>query len=74
MSTAHIFCNPYHNWEKGSVENRIGKIRFFLPKKTDFAKISEEELLRIQNILNYRPFKCLNFMTPYEVIKYALRD
>jgi len=37
-------------------------------------KISEEELLRIQNILNHRPLKCLNFMTPYEVIKYALRD
>ena len=72
LNVSTYFCNPYHSWEKGSVENRIGKIRFFLPKKTDFAKISEEELLRIQNILNHRPLKCLNFMTPYEIIKYTL--
>jgi IS30 family transposase len=68
------FCNPYHSWEKGTVENRIGRIRFFLPKKTDFSKVTDEELLRIQNILNNRPLKCLGFKTPYECMKYALRN
>jgi len=73
LNISTYFCNPYHSWEKGTVENRIGKIRFFLPKKTDFAKVSDEEILRIQNIINHRPLKCLDFKTPYESINYALR-
>ena len=56
-----------------TVKNRIGKIRYFLPKKTGCDKVSNKELLRVQNIINHRPLKCLNFMTPYESIKYALR-
>lgn len=74
LSIKTYFCNPYHSWEKGTVENRIGRIRFFLPKKTDFGKVTNEELLRIQNILNNRPLKCLGFHTPYECMKYALRN
>lgn len=30
------FCHPYHSWEKGSVENTIGLIRRYLPKKQIF--------------------------------------
>src|SRR3989338_6975052 len=61
------FCNPYHSWEKGSVENTIGLIRRFLPKKTDIAKITKEQVKQIENRLNHRPRKCLNFKTPYEI-------
>ena len=35
------FCNPYHSWEKGTVENMIGIIRRFYPKKTDWKKVSQ---------------------------------
>jgi IS30 family transposase len=40
LGTKSYFCNPFHSWEKGSVEYSIGLVRRFLPKKTDFAKIS----------------------------------
>ena len=67
LETKSYFCNPYHSWEKGSVENSIGLVRRFLPKKTDFAKLSSQELSRIEYLLNTRPRKCLNYKTPLEV-------
>jgi IS30 family transposase len=62
------FCHPYHSWEKGSVENTNGLIRRFLPKKTDFNKISNEDIARIEKLLNDRPRKRLNYLTPFEVL------
>jgi IS30 family transposase len=67
LGTKSYFCNPFHSWEKGSVEYSIGLIRRFLPKKTDFAKISRYRVRKIENLLNNRPRKCLSFQTPSEV-------
>jgi len=67
IGTRSYFCEPYHSWEKGTVENTNGLIRRFLPKKTDFAKISEERIAEIEIWLNNRPRKCLGFKTPAEV-------
>ena len=67
LGTKSYFCNPYHSWEKGSVENSISLIRRFLPKKTDFAIISHYRIRKIENLLNNRPRKCLNFRTPLEI-------
>jgi IS30 family transposase len=67
LNTDSYFCNPYHSWEKGSVENVIGLIRRFFPKKTDFAKITHKRIKEVELLLNSRPRKCLNFKTPSEV-------
>lgn len=67
LGMVSYFCNAYHSWEKGSVENRIGIIRWWLPKKTDFAKISDKEIEQIEEWINTRPMKCLNYDTPIEV-------
>lgn len=67
LNTDSYFCNPYHSWEKGSVENVIGLIRRFLPKKTDFSKITHKRIKEIESLLNNRPRKCLNFKAPNEV-------
>ena len=67
LGTRSYFCNPYHSWEKGSVEYAISLIRRFLPKKTNFAIISPSQLKTIENLLNNRPRKCLTFKTPAEV-------
>jgi len=67
IGTRSYFCEPYHSWEKGTVENTNGLIRRFLPKKTDFAKISEGRIAEIELWLNNRPRKCLGFKTPAEV-------
>ncbi len=69
LGTKSYFCNAYHSWEKGTVENTIGLIRRFLPKKTDFALVEGAETKLIENLLNNRPRKCLNFMKPLEVFK-----
>lgn len=67
LNTDSYFCNPYHSWEKGSVENVNGLIRRFLPKKTDFAKITHKRIKEIESLLNNRPRKCLGFKTPNQV-------
>jgi IS30 family transposase len=63
------FCNPYHSWERGSVENVIGLVRRFLPKGTDFSKLSERKLREIENIINRRPRKLLQYQTPHELFQ-----
>ncbi|HRZ27859.1 MAG TPA: IS30 family transposase [Spirochaetota bacterium] len=63
------FCNPYHSWEKGGVENGIGLVRRYYPKKTDFSLISSQEIYQIEKRLNNRPRKTLGFLTPLEVYK-----
>lgn len=63
------FCNPYHSWEKGSVENTIGLVRQYLPKGTDLAKITQGELSWIAWQLNHRPRKRLGYYTPSEVFE-----
>ena len=69
LDTRSYFCNPYHSWEKGTVENTIGLIRRWIPKKTDLAEVNEEEILEIEDWLNNRPRKCLSYQTPLEVLK-----
>ena len=63
------FCNPYHSWEKGTVENINGLIRRFLPKGTDFDTISEEYIQYTENWINNRSMKILNWKSPNEVFK-----
>ena len=62
-----FFAHPYASWERGSNENVNGLIRWYLPKGTDFRKISEEHIARIEYLINNRPRKCLGFQTPIEV-------
>jgi len=67
IGTRSYFCEPYHSWEKGTVENTNGLIRRFFPKRTNFGKISEERIKEVETWLNDRPRKCLGFKTPAEV-------
>ena len=69
LNLSTFFCHAYHSWEKGSVENTNGLIRRYLPKKTDFSLISEKDIKTIENALNNRPRKSLNFYTPFECLK-----
>lgn len=61
------FCNPYRSWEKGSVEQGIGQIRTYIPKKADLQNYSQQDIDAIIGTLNNRPMKCLNYQTPNEV-------
>ena len=63
------FCEPYHSWEKGSIENRNGIIRRYLPKGTDFDTITDVDIKWIQDRINNTPMKCLGYKTPTEVFE-----
>jgi len=69
LGTRSYFCEPFHSYERGTVENTIGLVRRFLPKKTNLATISQSHLTKIESWLNNRPRKCLGFKTPAEVFK-----
>ena len=47
-----FFCHPYHSWEKGTVENRNGIIRRYLPRKTDLSTWTQAELDEIADDIN----------------------
>ena len=64
LGTRSYFCAPYHSWEKGSVENTIGVLRLFCPKKATLARFSTSRLRRMERWLNARPRKCLRFSLP----------
>lgn len=62
------FCHPYHAWEKGSVENVNKQIRKYIPKGDSLSKYSKKFISRIEEKLNNRILKCLNYQTPNEVL------
>ena len=48
MRVKNYFCDPYHSWEKGSIENAIVLIREYYPKRTDFTELSEKDLFEVE--------------------------
>ncbi len=61
------FAKPYHSWERGLNEHTNGLVREYIPKKTDFRGLPDEAIRTIEELLNHRPRKSLNFRTPHEV-------
>ena len=62
-----FFCDPHAPWQKGGIENAIGRMRRFLPRKTDLATIDNDKFNTLITIYNHTPRKCLDFKTPAEV-------
>lgn len=65
MST--YFCDPHAPWQKGGIENAIGRMRRRLPRKTDLATLSARQLDHLVASYNHTPRKCLGFRTPAQV-------
>ncbi len=62
------FCDPYCSWQKGGDENLNKLVRQYLPKNADMSKVTDDEVYAIQERLNDRPRKSLNYLTPNEVV------
>jgi IS30 family transposase len=63
------FAYPYHSWERGTNENTNGLLRYFFPKKTSFAGVTQEQVDRAVRLLNTRPRKRLGYRTPEQMFK-----
>jgi len=61
------FCHPFSSYERGLNENTNGLVRQYFPKQTEFDKISHQSVKKVEDKLNNRPRKTLNYRTPNEV-------
>ena len=67
LSANGYFCQPYHSWEKGGVENFNGLVRQYFPKGSHFGEISSSNLQRVEDEINERPRKLLRYRSPSEL-------
>ncbi|KAA8821177.1 IS30 family transposase [Bifidobacterium vespertilionis] len=61
------YADPYSSYQRGTNENRNGRIRRYLPKRTSFDDMSDEDLQAIVQEINDTPLKVLGWETPNEV-------
>ncbi|SEA07769.1 Transposase and inactivated derivatives, IS30 family [Arachidicoccus rhizosphaerae] len=67
LNVKTYFTRPYTSQDKGTIENRNGVIRLFFPKKTDFNKIDNREIKRVEKEINNRPIRKFGYDTANEV-------
>lgn len=66
------FCDTRAPWQKGGVENAVGRFRRFLPRRTDLDQLKPSDIRRINHAYNHTPRKSLDFRTPAEVFSQVL--
>ena len=62
------FAHPYSPWERPTNENTNGLIRDYFPKGTDFNLVTKKDLNQVQNQLNDRHRKTLEYDSPLNTI------
>ncbi len=67
-----FFCDAHAPWQKGGIENAIGRMRRFLPRKTDLATLDAARFLALVAAYNATPRKCLDWLTPAEAFSNQL--
>ena len=65
--TLAYLADPYSSYQRGSNENRNGRIRRHLPKRTGFDNLTDEDLQAIVQEINDTPMKAPDWETPNEV-------
>lgn len=73
LGVSCFFAHPYHSWERGTNENTNGLIRWYFPKRTNFATISDDAIKAVEDALNNRPRKRLGWKTPLEAFNEVLQ-
>ena len=69
LDSGYYFAKPYHSWERGLNEHTNGLVRQYFPKSKRFDEISSEDLMEVEILLNNRPRKVLDFLSPIEVFE-----
>jgi len=68
LSMTTWFCDAYASWQKGGIENANGRLRRWLPRKTNLDEISDEDIQDIVMTYNLTPRKCLGYITPIQAL------
>lgn len=71
--TMVYFAHSYSSWERGTNENQNRMIRRFIPKGTDIADVSEQQVQWIQDWMNNYPRKILGYKTANQMATIACR-
>src|SRR5882672_3302912 len=67
-----FFCDTHSPWQKGGVENAIGRLRRPLPRKTDLANLDPDTLNAYVAAYNNTPRKCLGYISPAQAFRSQL--
>ena len=62
------FADTYASWQRGTNENTNGLLRQYYPKGTDFTQVSHRAVARVEQLINDRPRRRLDYRTPTEVL------
>jgi len=62
------FADPHSPWQRPTNENSNGLIRDYYPKGTDFTHVPDTDITAMQDQLNRRPRKVLDYATPAETL------
>ena len=63
-----FFAKPYHSWQRGLNENSNGLLRRYFPKGMEINGISTNRLKYVQFLINSRPRKALDYLSPLEFL------
>ena len=66
------YCDPYQAWQRGGVENANGEFRWYFPKGTDFGNVSSKEIWEVQDKLNRKRMRCLEWRSAQSVYAEAV--
>lgn len=66
LNTTIYFADPHAPWQRASNENFNDRVRFFFPKGTDMKHLNPDQVANVEILLNNRPLRCLDWLTPYE--------
>ena len=64
-----FFTDPYSSWQKGGVENANKMLRQYFPKGTDFATVSQTDVVYALECINNKPRKILGYKSSLQVAK-----
>lgn len=68
------FTHPYSPWERGTNENTNGLLRQYVPKKVPLLVLTPQRLQAIEDTLNSRPRKTLDYLSPLEFLEQKLKN
>lgn len=71
--TTVYYCHPYSAYERGSNERLNREIRRLIPKGSDLAKYTKQDISHVQSWLNNYPREVLGYATSQELFNEQLQ-